>query len=65
MKINFIFHLIEITVLLFVVLSFIFIILKVIGIITFSWFQVLAPFGLACAMVFIPILVLSIFDNFF
>lgn len=59
------FNLTGIIVLLLIVLSFILVILKAIGATAFSWLQILAPFGLACAMVFIPILVLFILDNFF
>lgn len=65
MKFNFNFNLTGIIVLLLVVLSFILVILKAIGATAFSWLQILAPFGLACAMVFIPILALFILDNFF
>ena len=65
MKFNFNFNLTGIIVLLLCLLSFVLVILKAIGATSFSWFLVLAPFGLACAMVFIPILVLFIWDNFF
>ena len=65
MKFNFNFNLTGIIVFLLVVLSFILVILKAIGATAFSWLQVLAPFSLACTMVFIPILALFILDNFF
>lgn len=65
MKFNFNFNLTGIITLLLVMLSFILIILKAVGATTFSWLQILAPFGLACAMVFIPALILFIWDNFF
>ena len=65
MKINFNFNLAGIIVLLLVILSFILVILKAIGATAFSWFQVLAPFGLACAIVCLPALIIFIWDNYF
>ena len=65
MKFNFNFNLTGIIVLLLVILSFILIILKAIGATAFSWLQVLAPFGLACAMVYLPTLIIFIWDNYF
>ena len=62
---NFIFNLIKITVLLFAILSFIFIILKAIGATDYSWFQVLAPSGLVFVMFFLPALIIFVWDNYF
>lgn len=65
MKINFNFNLTGIIVLLLVILSFILVILKAIGATAFSWLQVLAPFGLACIIVYLPMLIIFILDNYF
>ena len=65
MKFNFNFNLTGVIVLLLVILSFILVVLKAIEATAFSWLQVLAPFSLACAIVFLPALIIFILDNYF
>lgn len=65
MKINFNFNLTGIIVFLLVILFFILVILKAIGISTISWLQTLVPLGVVCVLFFFPALIIFIWDKYF